>query len=251
MKRFEGKTILITGASKGIGRSLVTFFCEEGAKVITVSRSEIAIEGFEIYQIISDIRNCDYIERVLIDNNFSVDILINNAGVICYENLNCVSREQIERVFDTNVISTFLLSQMITTRMVKEKKKGIIVNTLSFAANIPSVGSGICAASKAALASLTRTMPAEWAPKNIRVNGYSPGVIETDMTRTAIENNKESMVNAIALHEIGSTDQMVKIVGFLASDDSEYMTGVNLDASGGKFIVQNAEKAWKEEKCDE
>ena len=151
-----------------------------------------------------------------------------------------------EQVFDTNVISTFLLSQMIAERMVKERKKGVIINTLSFAANIPSVGSGVYAASKAALASLTRTMAAEWAPKHIRVNGYSPGVIETDMTKPAIEKNKESMINAIALHEIGSTEQMVKIVGFLASDDSEYMTGVNLDASGGKYIVQNAEKAWRE-----
>lgn len=251
MKRFEGKTVLITGASKGIGRSLATYFRKEGAKVVTISRSEITDMESGIYSIISDVRNCDYIEQILKENNFSIDILINNAGVICYENLDSVSREQIESVFDTNVISTFLLSQMIAKKMTKEKKKGVIVNTLSFAANIPSVGSGIYAASKAALASLTRTMAAEWAPKHIRVNGYSPGVIETDMTQPTIKSNKESMINAIALHEIGSTEQMVKIVGFLASEDSEYMTGVNLDASGGKFIVQNAEKAWMEEKGDE
>ena len=251
MKRFEGKTVLITGASKGIGRSLVTYFRKEGAKVVAVSRSEPADMESDVYSIISDIRNCDYIEQVLKEKNFSIDILINNAGVICYENLDNVSREQIDSVFNTNVIYTFLLSQMIAKKMTDEKKKGVIVNTLSFAANIPSVGSGIYAASKAALASLTRTMAAEWAPRHIRVNGYSPGVIETDMTKPAIKSNKESMVNAIALREIGSTEQMVKIVGFLASEDSEYMTGVNLDASGGKFIVQNAEKAWMEEKGNE
>ena len=128
----------------------------------------------------------------------------------------------------------------------QQKKRGVIVNTLSFAATIPSAGSGIYAASKAAMTSLTRTMAAEWAPKGIRVNGYSPGVIETEMTKPAIQNNGENMLDAIALHHFGKVDEMVKVVGFLASEDSEYITGINLDASGGKYIVQNAGNAWKE-----
>lgn len=146
-------------------------------------------------------------------------------------------------VFTTNVISTIHLSQLIVKRMIEKRIKGVIVNTISFAAKIPSVGSGIYAASKAALESLTKTMAAEWAPYGIRVNGYSPGVITTDMTRPAINANEESMVNAIALRRIGDTDDVVKAVAFLASEDSSYVTGINLDVSG-KLIVQNSERAW-------
>jgi len=151
-----------------------------------------------------------------------------------------------KRFFSVNVISTLCLSREIVRRMIEREKQGVIVLTISFAANIPSVGSGIYAASKAALESLTRTMAAEWAPYGIRVNGYSPGVIETDMTIPAIQANREAMTDAIALHRIGTTEDVVRAVAFLAGDASSYLTGINLDVSGGKLIVQNAGKAWRE-----
>ena len=246
MKKFEAKTVVITGASRGIGKALTDYFVMEGANVVTISRSAEIVKTDKVFPIVSDIEKCEYIEKILAENNIDVDILINNAGIICYENLEQVTRSQIQEVFNTNVISTVLLSQMIMRRMEQQKKRGVIVNTLSFAATIPSAGSGIYAASKAAMTSLTRTMAAEWAPKGIRVNGYSPGVIETEMTKPAIQNNGENMLDAIALHHFGKVDEMVKVVGFLASEDSEYITGINLDASGGQYIVQNAGNAWKD-----
>lgn len=247
MSRFDGKSILITGTSRGIGKALVDFFASEGAHVFAVSRGESEYSTDEVTRIQCDINDYERIGHTTDALGANIDIVINNAGVICYEDLLYVKREQMEQVFLTNVMSTFLLSQMFAKKMIVKKQKGNIINTLSFAVSIPSAGSGIYAASKAAMASLTRTMAAEWAPYGIRVNGYSPGVVETDMTMSAIIKNKENLIDAIALHEIASTEQMTKIVAFLASDDSAYMTGVNLDASGGKFIVQNAGMVWGKE----
>jgi len=250
--RFKNKTVLITGTSKGIGKALTEYFLKEGAVVVAVSRGKATfspgIDASKLIILEADIKDRDCLREKLNELKLDVDILINNAGIICYEKLLDISRSQLEEVLDVNVVSTFLLSQMIAQRIIREKRQGVIINTLSFASQIPSVGSGVYAASKAALTSLTKTMAAEWAPYGIRVNGYSPGVIETDMTLPAIEKNKEQMVNNIALHTIGSTEQMTSIVAFLASEDSAYMTGVNLDASGGKFIVQNAEAAWEKER---
>lgn len=88
-------------------------------------------------------------------------------------------------------------------------------------------------------------MVAEWAPYGIRVNGYSPGVIETKMTESALESHRDTLKNAIALHSIGNASDVIGAVSFLASDESKYITGINLDVSGGKFIVQNSEMAWR------
>ena len=190
MKRFEGKNIIITGASRGIGKALVEYFVLEGAHVFAISRSKIGNLSDRVTEIQSDISDYDGIERKIDELGIDIDVLINNAGIICYENLLDVNKEQMEQVFSTNVISTFLLSQTFARKMIEKKQKGNIINTLSFAVSIPSAGSGIYAASKAAMASLTRTMAAEWAPYGIRVNGYSPGVVETDMTTPAIKKNK-------------------------------------------------------------
>lgn len=200
------------------------------------------IRGFDFSGGIGDLER---IETWLLDEGAQIDILINNAGIICYESLLEISREQIDQVFSTNVFDTFLLSRLIANMMIRDKRKGIIINTLSFAATIPSVGSGFYGASKAALVSLTKTMAAEWAPYGIRVNGYSPGVIETKMTESALESHRDTLKNAIALHSIGNASDVIGAVSFLASDESKYITGINLDVSGGKFIVQNSEMAWR------
>ena len=243
---FKGKTILITGTSKGIGKALVQYFLQSEAYVIAVSRHTCEVVHENLKEIILDIKERDKIEQIIDEQGLNVDILINNAGVMCYKSLMEVQREDIEAVFDINFISTVLLSQMIARKMINKKIKGIIINTISFAANIPSVGSGIYAASKAALENINRTMAAELMPYGIRVNGYSPGVISTDMTAPVIKTDKKSLLNNIAIHEIGTCEYMVDVVAFLASSRSQYLCGCNIDASGGKFIVQNAAQMWKE-----
>lgn len=250
MLDFKNKTVLITGASKGIGETVAKRFLSSGAKVIVVSRNECiwAENNKNITLIKQDINNTVFFEdwiREFEKTHGRIDILINNAGIIQRKNLLETERKHIEEIFNVNFISTFLLSKVIASHM-KKYNGGVIVNTLSFASKIPSVGSGIYAASKAALESLTKTMGAEWAPYNIRVNGYSPGVIETEMTKSVIAQSKKELLSDISLNRLGSTEEMADIVLFLASDQSSYLNGVNIDASGGKFIVQSPSKAWEQ-----
>lgn len=247
MDLFNNKNVLITGASKGIGIALVEYFLSESANVFAVYRNwenKSKYQEKSIMFIQADIREFNKIANIIKENGVSIDILINNAGIICYENLIDIEENQFNEVFNVNVMANFMLAKTIVKQIISKKRTAVIVNTLSFASNMPSIGSGIYAASKAALESLTKTMAAEWAPYGIRVNGYSPGVIETEMTLPVIKKNGSKMIDAIALHYIASTNDIVKAVGFLASDNSAYITGINLDVSGGKFIVQNAEKAW-------
>lgn len=245
MNKFKGKEVLITGTSRGIGRALCEYFAEEGATVYAVARKSIDYSNNNIRGITGDINDYKGIIKQIDSMNGNIDILINNAGIIYYCKLIDAIEEEIKNIFATNVISTLMLSNEIVKKIINSKKNGVIINTLSFAVNIPSSGSGIYAASKAALCSLTKTMAAEYAPYGIRVNGYSPGVIETEMTKPAIAKDKTNMIDAIALHRIGTTNDVVRAVGFLASDDAAYMTGINLDVSGGKFIVQNIKSVWR------
>ncbi|MCI8376156.1 MAG: SDR family oxidoreductase [Lachnospiraceae bacterium] len=244
MLKFEEKTVVITGTSSGIGRELAEYFAEEGARVIAVSRKRTEYNNDRILGIQGNIKSYNKVFLEIKQVTNQIHILINNAGIIYYSNLLEAEIEKTKDVFDTNVISTLMLSTLVANDMKEKKNGGVIVNTLSFASKIPSAGSGIYAASKAAMESLTRTMSAEFAPFEIRVNGYSPGVIRTGMTEPVLEKNEEQMVNAIALHRIGDTRDVVKAVSFLASDESAYLTGINLDVSGGKFVVQNAGNCW-------
>jgi len=245
-KEFIGKTIMITGTSKGIGKALVQYFLQSGAYVIALSRHTCGIVHENLREMILDVRERNKIEQIINEEERNVEILINNAGIMCHKSFLEIQKEDIDTVFDINFTSTVLLSQIIAKKMIRNKIKGIIVNTISFAANIPSVGSGIYAASKAALENMNRIMAAELIPYGIRVNGYSPGVIGTDMTASVIRANKESLINNIAIHEIGTCECMVEVVAFLASSRSQYLCGCNIDASGGKFIVQNTAQAWAE-----
>jgi len=168
----------------------------------------------------------------------TVDILVNNAGVICYSPLLEVNERDWASIMGTNVKATFFLSQMFAKHM-KQNSGGVIINAHSFAVKIPSALTGLYAASKSALAMLTRTMAGEWAQYGIRVNAYSPGVVETDMTKPAIDRNRDSMLRDISLRHFGQALDVANAVLFLASTTSSYMTGVDLEVSGGKFLLQN------------
>lgn len=116
---------------------------------------------------------------------------------------------------------------------------GVIINASSFAVKLPLPGYSVYAASKAALLSITKSMAAEWAPYDIRVNAYAPGIIETGMTRDAILKNKDKMLKDISLNRFGAPSEIADGVLFLASRSASYITGVEMDISGGKFLNQN------------
>lgn len=245
MRDFREKTILITGSSSGIGLSLLEYFFSLNAKVISVSLTEPKIRFDGIQYIITDIKNIEYILSQVKNENRTIDILINNAGVIFSKPLLECQIDDINKTFSTNFTYNVLLTRAIVEFMIRNKTEGVIINNISFAAKMPSINTGLYAASKAALYSITKSFAAELAPYHIRVNGFSPGVLLTKMTKEVIEGKKSELLKNISMKKIGTPRDVNEVVGFLASDDSKYLNGTNIDVSGGKFIVQNAYEAWK------
>lgn len=245
----EGKAVLVTGAAKGIGHSIAEAFIANGCKVIAVYRSSPPDFDKNILDLgpapeflkldIQDRKGAEHWLREIENANRSIDILVNNAGINSSCELLEVGENDWDQLFSVNVRATFFLSQLIAKHM-SNGDGGTIVNASSFAVKLPSLQYGVYAASKAALASLTKSMAAEWAKFNIRVNAYCPGVILTNMTKPAIEANRDKLLSQISLGEFGQPQDVANLALFLASEASSYITGSEIDISGGKFIVQTA-----------
>lgn len=247
----RGKRVVVTGAGRGIGQAIAEAFLTAGSRVAVVARDDVSWldghMGAEVDVIRCDIRDpaplqawLDRLER----DGGGVDIVVNNAGHIVKCALIDCPEGDFDAVFSVNTRATFFLSQMFARHM-RRRGGGVIVCTGSYAATLASLDYGVYAASKAALASLTRSMAAEWAPFGIRVNAISPGVIPTRMTAPALETNEARMLEQISLRRVGAPEEVAAVALFLASDASSYMTGADIDVSGGKLIIQNPGAAWR------
>jgi 3-oxoacyl-[acyl-carrier protein] reductase len=246
---FKDKYVVITGAGKGIGKYIAQAFINQGAKTILISRNEISwLDQFKKNQYIAihrDIQDISYFRSWLKsfeEKGNRIDILINNAGINDSQKLLNISEEEWDSLININGKATFFLTQIIAQHM-KKNNFGNIIFASSFATNLPSFSYGIYAASKAMLLSLSKSFAAELAPNNIRVNSFSPGVIETSMTKKARESKKEKMLNEISLRRFGKASEVANVVLFLASKQSSYVNGADIDISGGKLIIQNPEAA--------
>lgn len=245
----QGKRVVVTGAAHGIGLAIARAFASADSRVVAVRHGDAGpvpeIAG-SVEWLACDIRQPVPLARRLEELEAAgegVDVLVNNAGVMRRAPLIDAARDDWEAMFDTNVAATFWLCRHFARHM-RTRGGGAIVNAASFAGTVPSVSHGVYAASKAALLSLTRSMAAEWAPYGIRVNAFSPGVIPTRMTQPALERNEARMLDAISMRRTGRADEVAAVVLFLASASSSYVTGVNVDVTGGKLLVQDPASAW-------
>jgi 3-oxoacyl-[acyl-carrier protein] reductase len=242
----RGKRIVVTGAGQGIGFALAHAFAESGSHVVAVSRRPVENLDARIENLVCDIRTPDPLFRHLTDleeRNQRVDVLINNAALMKRSPLLEATADHISDLFATNVAATLLMSQRFAHHM-KVRGGGVIINAGSYAATLPSIAHGVYAATKAAIVMLTASMAAEWAPYGIRVNAFSPGVVPTQMTAPALARNADKMLDLISLRRTGRLEEVANAVLFLASDASSYITGTNLDVSGGKLVVQDPASAW-------
>jgi 3-oxoacyl-[acyl-carrier protein] reductase len=247
MGALSGKVAVVTGASKGIGAGIAKAFAEAGASVVVNYASSkegaekvvrtIGERGGRAVAIQGDVAKSADVRRLFeeTEREFgSLDILVNNAGVYRFDGIEDITEDEFHRQFNTNVLGPILATQEAVKQFGPEG--GSIINISSVASEFGMPAAAVYSATKGALDSLTRVLAAELGPRKIRVNTIAPGVIETEGAHSAgvIGGELEQMaISRTPLGRSGQPEDIARIAVFLASDDSGWLTGERLVASGG------------------
>ncbi|RXY99301.1 3-oxoacyl-[acyl-carrier-protein] reductase [Fictibacillus sp. S7] len=244
----NGKTALVTGASRGIGRAIALELAKNGAKVAVnyagneakakeVVEEIIAMgqEAIAVQANVADSESVTGMVKRVIEEFGSLDILVNNAGITKDNLLMRMKEEEWDSVLNTNLKGVFLCTKAVTRQMMKQRK-GRIINISSIVGVSGNPGQANYVAAKAGVIGLTKTTAKELASRNITVNAIAPGFIDTEMTEVLEENVKGEMLKAIPLARFGSTDDIASLVTFLAGDSSSYITGQTINVDGGMVM---------------
>ena len=245
MINLEGKNIIITGASGGIGNSIVKKLSDSGANILAsgtkLEKLDQLKKDFEKIKILKfDISQSEKIEE-FIENateklGGKLDCIVNNAG-ITQDNLAIrMSLEEWQKVISINLTSTFLMSKFSIKKMLKNKS-GKIVNITSVVAHTGNLGQSNYTASKAGIIAMSKSLAIEYAKKNININCISPGFIKTAMTDKIDEKFKEIIISKIPSGRLGEPDDIANAVLFLASEQSDYINGETLHVNGGMYMA--------------
>ncbi|MBC7915878.1 MAG: 3-oxoacyl-[acyl-carrier-protein] reductase [Pyrinomonadaceae bacterium] len=245
MKLLEGKTALITGASKGIGRKIAEKFAEHGANVAFTYLSSVekgkALEqelqspGTKVKGYQSDASKFDQAEQLITDvvaDFGTLDIVVNNAGITKDGLLMRMSEQQWDEVLEVNLKSIFNITKAASKIMMKNRK-GVFINMSSVVGVQGNAGQGNYAASKAGIIGFSKSMAKELGSRNIRTNVVAPGFIKTEMTEVLDPKVVEGWEAGIPLKRAGETDDVANACVFLASDLSSYITGQVIAVDGG------------------
>ena len=236
--------IILTGATGGIGRSILYSLNKCNAKIIATGTNENKLNQIkEQYRNVQvkkfDILNHSSIEKFIDECNEifegKIDVLINNAG-ITQDNLTIrMKDEEWNKVINLNLTSTFLLTKNVIKKMIKNKN-GKIINITSIVGHTGNVGQANYAASKAGLVGMSKSLAIEYGKKNIKVNCISPGFIKSEMTDKISENFKKTLEDKISLERFGNSDDVANVVVFLSSNLSDYITGETIHVNGGMYF---------------
>ncbi|MDA9899013.1 beta-ketoacyl-ACP reductase [Candidatus Pelagibacter sp.] len=245
MSNLENKNIIVTGASGGIGNSIIKKLNEAGANILAsgtrIEKLEELKKIFENIKILKfDISQSDkieeFIENATNELGGSLDCLINNAG-ITQDNLAIrMSLDEWQKVININLTSTFLMSKFAIKKMLKNKS-GKIVNITSVVGHTGNLGQANYTASKAGIVAMSKSLAIEYAKKNINVNCISPGFIKTAMTDKIDDKFKEVIISKIPSARLGEPDDIANAVLFLSSDLSSYINGETLHVNGGMYMA--------------
>jgi len=245
MNDLKNKNVIVTGASGGIGHSIVKRLYDSGANILAsgtrIEKLDELKKNFENIKILKfDISQSDkveeFIENATNELGGSLDGIINNAG-ITQDNLAIrMSLDEWQKVININLTSTFLMCKFAIKKMLKNKS-GKIVNITSVVGHTGNVGQANYTASKAGIVAMSKSLAIEYAKKNINVNCVSPGFIKTAMTEKIDDKFKEAIISKIPSARLGDPDDIANAVLFLSSDQSSYINGETIHVNGGMYMA--------------
>lgn len=243
MKLLEGKTAIVTGGTRGIGRGIVRVLAEHGANVVFTARNpafeavenEVAAFGVRAKGFASDASVFAQAEELIdatVKEFGGVDVLVNNAGITRDALLMRMSEEQWNEVLRVNLTSVFNMTKAVQKVMLKQKH-GSIINISSVVGVSGNAGQANYAASKAGIIGFSKSIAKELGARNIRTNVVAPGFIETEMTEKLSDEVRKSWAEQIPLHRAGTPEDVARVVLFLASELSDYVNGQVINVCGG------------------
>lgn len=245
--RLKGKTAIVTGASRGIGRAIAERFAQEGASLVLCSRNSEAVEavaaplreqGAQIFVTQADIGVRNQVEALVefaLERLSRVDVLVNNAGITRDALLIRMKDEAWDQVIQTNLTGVLYATRAVARIMMKQKS-GSIINISSVVGITGNAGQANYAAAKAGLIGFTKAVAKELARRGVRVNALAPGFIQTDMTAGLNPQDQESLMAQIPMAALGEAIDVANGALFLASDESRYVTGQVLQIDGGMVM---------------
>lgn len=258
----KGKSVVITGgAGGGIGSQTALMFAQEGCKIAVCDMNEKGLvemeeefkqKEFQIYTEKVDVTNVEQLS-VFADHVHStygkIDIWINHAGVNRVKLFPEFTEADWDFIVNVNMKATFFGTQIVAKYMIQDGG-GVILNTASYAGVMPYSKGVPYGATKAAILNMTRSTAGILAPYGIRVNAVVPGAVESQLTRQRFSDPvyRESVVSRIAMQRVSTADELAKCYVFLASDAASYITGVSIEASGGKYCIQDPGNPWARKK---
>ncbi|WP_108650777.1 3-oxoacyl-ACP reductase FabG [Dongshaea marina] len=242
---FQDKVVLVTGASRGIGRAIAEAFANAGATVIGTATSERGAEAISSYLAdkgcglvlnVTSQESVDALYATISERYGSVDVLINNAGITKDNLMMRMKEEEWCSVIDTNLTSLYRLCKPVLRGMMK-KRCGRIISIGSVVGGMGNAGQANYAAAKAGLVGFTKSLAREVASRGITVNAIAPGFISTDMTEAMTDERKAQMTAQIPANRLGTVDNIAQPVLFLASEGADYITGETLHVNGGMYMI--------------
>ena len=241
------KIVLITGASRGIGREIAKILAKQGEKVIAnynksekeayALKQELEQENIEIDIVKADVSKREEVQKLVkfaIKKYGKIDVLINNAGISEFKLFTEITDDDFKKIIDTNLYSAFIMCQETVPYMIHEKD-GCIINISSIWGMVGASCEVAYSISKAGMDGMTKSLAKELGPSNIRVNSIAPGIIDTDINNGLTDKEKEDIKEEIPLGKIGKTSEIAKCVKWLIED--EYTTGQIISINGGWIIT--------------
>lgn len=248
MSNLSGKTALVTGASRGIGRAVALRLAAEGAAVAVNYNgsaekaaevvAEITAAGGQAFAVQANVAEQAAVQAMfeqIFERFGSLDILVNNAGITQDALLIGMKEEQFDRVIAANLKGSYLCMQLAAKKMIRQRS-GRIINISSYSGLHGNAGQMNYAASKAGVIGMTKTAARELGGRGITVNAVAPGFIDTDMTAALSEKSKDAILSQVPLLRMGKAEEIAAAVAFLAGEDAAYITGQVLSVDGGLSI---------------